>query len=156
MITSPASTSQTSFVKAKKRLQEILDSTVFNQLSASDSSWKPAFCEVIILLDNLLTHADQSGHRLDFTEEVGVNGKVQDITSLVSWMRSFMPRTEVAAPDPLLSNRLNWYHNAGAGYFANGLFFRSDYPDDTAFFLDDQRIYLKRHIQRSFQEVELA
>ncbi|GAA4450434.1 hypothetical protein GCM10023189_11070 [Nibrella saemangeumensis] len=149
-----SSLTQTQLAHDGQRLHQILKSPVFNQPSPGDTSWQPAFCEVVILLDGLLNNAEQLGHRIDFTDEVGVHGKVQDITSLVSWLRQRIPASAAKEPDQQLSSRLNCYHHAGVGYFPNGVFFRCDHTGEVTFFLDDQRIYLNRHIQRSLQEVE--
>ncbi|GAA4418118.1 hypothetical protein GCM10023187_51180 [Nibrella viscosa] len=151
-----ASSAQAQLAYDGQRLHQILESPVFDQSTPEDTSWKPAFCEAIILLDGLLNHAEQMGHRIDFTDEVGVHGKVQDITSLVSWFRRCMPASAAEAPDRHLSSRLNCYADAGSGYFANGYFFTCNHTGELAFFLDDQRIYLHRHIHRSLQEAESA
>ncbi|MFC5412195.1 hypothetical protein ACFPMF_22915 [Larkinella bovis] len=127
--------------------------TVFTDYQPDDHSWKPAFREMIVLLDDMLAKSEQAGNRIGFTEQVGVNGKEQDITSLVKWMRENMVGKNVGS-DPGINQRLNRYKNAGAGYFANGAFFSCDYEDEIAFFLDDQRIYLNRHIHRAILEVQ--
>lgn len=149
MITPPNTQPQSS----SSRLHQLLDSSTFTRYSPDNSTCEPAFVEVIQLLDDLLQQAEQSGRRIDFIKEVGVSGRIQDITSLVSNLRSKII-TEVGMPAHFSPNEFNCYYDAGTGYFANGFFFSADYNNEVAFFVDDQRIYLNRHIRRALQEVE--
>jgi hypothetical protein len=139
-----------------KRLHVLLESPVFNQASPEDGSWKSAFAELIILLDDLLAQAQQAGQRVDFWEGVGVHGKIQDVTSLVAWLRAFLPVSVTDLAAQFDNNRLNRYFGQGTGYFENGAFFTCEQAGDLAFFLDDQRIYLNRQIRRAITEAELS
>lgn len=131
-----------------------LGSPSFNSNTPEDDSWKPEFAHLITLVHQLLTLADQDGKRVDFIEGVGVNGKIQDITSLINWLYDRLPELTADKPGQLASNRFNRYANQGWGYFANGCFFTVEFNDELAFFIDDQRVYLNRHIRRALSEVE--
>jgi hypothetical protein len=138
-----------------KRIHLLLDSPVFKNGSPDDGSWKVVFAELIILVNDMLTQADQSGHRIDFWEGVGVKGKIQDITSLVLWLRTCLPDTLIDFTTRFDQGRLNRYFGLGTGYFSNGAFFTCEKDNDLAFFLDDQRIYLNRQIGRAVAETEM-
>ncbi|MFD2572387.1 hypothetical protein ACFSUS_17235 [Spirosoma soli] len=139
------------------RLHQILESDVFspNRSSHATPSYEQAFAEVIQLLDDVLRQSDESGHRIDFINEVGVRGKIMDVTSLVGSMRRAI-RLQTGAVASFEANQFNCYFNAGTGYFANGSFFDADHDDEVTFFVNDERIYLNRHIKRALQEAELA
>lgn len=132
-----------------------LDSPILNP-NAPEDDWKPKFAQLISLVHSLLTLADQAGKRVDFLDGVGVNGKIQDITSLINWMYDRLPELTADKPGQLSTNRLNRYTNQGWGYFANGSFFTAEFNDELAFFIDDQRVYLNRQIRRAVSEVEHA
>lgn len=135
------------------RLHQLLGSDVFDSARPDDGTREPAFVNVIQLLDDLLQQSDAAGHRIDFTKEVGVHGKIQDVTSLVAGLR----RSQIADSNGTAQyapGQFNCYAGAGTGYFANGAFFDADHDDDVAFFVGDQRIYLNRHIRRATQEAE--
>lgn len=136
------------------RVHELMKSHEFQRDSSEEGLWKEAFAEMITGVNELLSQSQQPGSRIDFLEGVGVNGKIQDITSLVEWMRGRLPELAADLPGQLPGNRLNRYFDQGTGYFANGNFFTGDYGNELAFFIDDQRIYLKHHIRRAVQEVE--
>lgn len=137
------------------RLQKSIDKPSFKAGSIEERFWKKDFAEMIILTDDLLIKANHAGHRIDFIKGVGVAGKVQDITSLVAWMRKQLPELASELIGVSATNRLNRYYNAGTGYFENGAFFTVEYDDELGFFVDNQRIYLNQQIRRVFRELEI-
>lgn len=138
-----------------KRIHALLNSPVFGKESPESGPWKVAFAELIMLVNDILVQGDETGKRIDFWEGVGVRGKIQDITSLVAWMRASLPATLTDFATAFEPNRLNRYFGQGTGYFSNGAFFTCEQADDLAFFLDDQRIYLNRQIGRAVAEAEM-
>ncbi|UFH54863.1 hypothetical protein [Spirosoma sp. KNUC1025] len=136
------------------RIHALMDSPLFKHDSSEITSWRPVFSELITLLNDVLHQADQLDKRVGFMDNVGVNGKIQDITSLVEWMHERLPNLPADQPGQLSDNHLNRYFDRGTGYFANGYFFTADFDDELAFFVDDQRIYLNRHIRRAITEAE--
>ncbi|WP_080056240.1 hypothetical protein [Spirosoma aerolatum] len=137
-------------------IHKALNSPVFNLNISENYPWKSEFTQLIKLLHNVLVLADQAGKRVDFLDDVGVNGKIQDITSLINWMYDCLPGLSGEKSGQLAANRLNRYTNEGWGYFANGCFFSVGFDDEQAFFIDDQRVYLNRHIRRAVSELEQA
>ena len=135
------------------RLHQLLGSDVFDRNRPNDGTCERAFTEVIRLLDGLLRQAEAAGQRIDFTKEVGVHGKIQDITSLISSMHSTL-QSETATGAGPAANQFNCYYDAGNGYFANGVFFVSEYDNEVAFFVGEERVYLNRHLKRAMQEAE--
>ncbi|GAB3954999.1 hypothetical protein GCM10028805_41340 [Spirosoma harenae] len=136
------------------RTHELLDSPAFHRDSADTSQWREQFAELITLVNGVLLEAEQTCGRVDFLDDVGVNGKIQDITSLVGWMHQHLPELLNDVPGQLADNHLNRYFGQGWGYFANESFFTVDYDDELAFFIDDQRIYLNHHLRRAIDQVE--
>ncbi|MBD2752961.1 hypothetical protein [Spirosoma validum] len=136
------------------RVHVLLDSPVFNRDSAEDGPWKETFIELITLVHAILLQAQQADKRVEFLKDVGVNGKIQDITSLVEWMYNRLPGLTADNIGQQTDNRLNRYFDQGTGYFANGSFFTGDFDNELAFFIDDQRVYLNRHLRRAIDEVE--
>lgn len=135
------------------RLHQLLGSDVFDRNRPDDGACEQAFAEVIRLLDDLLRQSEAAGRRIDFINEVGVHGRLQDITSLVSHLHaSLLPKPGASAP--FAANQFNCYYDAGNGYFANGVFFSADHDNEVSFFVGDQRIYLNRHIKRAVKEAE--
>lgn len=137
------------------RIHVLLDSPVFKKESPEDGPWKVAFAELIILVNDLLIQSEQAGNRIDFWQGVGVHGKIQDVTSLVTWLRGCLPGTLTDFATQFTQSRLNRYFGQGTGYFSNGAFFTCEQAGDLAFFVDDQRIYLHHQIGRAVTETEM-
>ncbi|GAB3572561.1 hypothetical protein GCM10027578_32300 [Spirosoma luteolum] len=137
----------------RARLHTLLNAPAF-RAEGNPSDWPALFAELILLTSDLLDEADRAGQRIDFYKGVGVRGKLQDITSLVSWFRTQLNPGGALALSPALLTRLNRYQNEGNGYFANGSFFASEFPGDVAFFLDDQRVYLDNQLRLAVEQAE--
>ncbi len=122
--------------------------------AVDDQAWRTAFTELISRVDKLLTQVDERGQRVDFTKGIGVQGKIQDITSLVHWMNQHLPDLAADRPGQWPQNRLNRYTNEGWGRFANGCSFANEFDGDIAFFIDDQRIYLHNQLHRAVDQAK--
>ncbi|MEZ0607051.1 hypothetical protein ACAW74_00985 [Fibrella sp. WM1] len=136
------------------QLHMLFDAPVAQRDSVDDGHWRAEFAQLITLAHAVLAKASQQGNRVDFTRGVGVNGKVQDVTSLIEWVFARLPELARDQPGDRPSNRLNRYVDAGVGFFANGILFSAEFDDEVTYYVDDQRIYLKHHIQRAIAEAE--
>lgn len=132
------------------------DSPALTSDAPEDDDWKSEFIQLIRVVHRLLTLSGQVGQRVSFSEGVGVNGKIQDITSLIEWLYAHLPELTTEMSGQRATNHLNRYQNQGWGYFANGSSFAVEFNNEVAFFIDDQRVYLNRHIRRAILEVEHA
>jgi hypothetical protein len=135
-------------------IDTLFRSPAFATDAVDDQNWRTAFVELISRVDKLLTQVDEQGQRVDFTKGIGVHGKIQDITSLVHWMNQHLPDVAADRPGQWPQNRLNRYTNEGWGRFANGCSFANEFDGDTAFFIDDQRIYLRNQLHRAVDQAK--
>ncbi len=135
-------------------IDTLFRSPAFATDAADDQAWRTAFTELISRVDKLLTQVDERGQRIDFTKGIGVQGKIQDVTSLVHWMNQRLPDVAADRPGQWPQNRLNRYANEGWGRFANGCSFANEFDGDIAFFIDDQRIYLHSQLHRAVDQAK--
>lgn len=119
------------------------------------------FVKLVLLEDKLLEQAEKAGHRIDFLDEVGTNGRIEDVTSLLHNCQPLLYNFDAASgrkanPEGLtiLAIDLNHFYGSGVGHFANGLFFRCDHDDELAFFVGRNRILFYRHLVRAFNEAK--
>lgn len=134
------------------KIDALLEATCFQADSADDQLWRGTFMDLISQVDSLLTQLDQMGQRIDFTQGVGVHGKLQDITSLVHWLHKNLALVSDDRSGQTAQRRVNRYFDEGWGRFANGCQFANEFDGDLAFFVDDQRIYLNHHLRRAVDE----
>ncbi len=135
-------------------IEALFRSPAFAVDAADDLAWRTSFAELISRVDKLLTQVEERGQRIDFTKGIGVQGKIQDITSLVHWMHQHLPAVAADRPGQWPQNRLNRYTNEGWGRFANGCSFANEFDGDIAFFIDDQRIYLHSQLHRAVDQAK--
>ncbi|RPJ81810.1 MAG: hypothetical protein EHM18_16450 [Acidobacteria bacterium] len=136
-----------------QRAESILGSGIFEPGNAGHPLFKSAFIELLICLRDLMYKAAEYATPIDFTDDVTIQGKVKDVSSLIKYVRDALCHVD--------SN--NHYIDAGMKASFNVQFGRgrmkvgaleqvNPYPDDTCFFFGTQRIYLKRHVLRAFDE----
>lgn len=148
------------------RIESIINTDIFTVENINHPLVKSAFIEVIICLYDLLKKCEKFSSRISFTDNVIFiqsveETEIKDITDLVRFMRNVS--CHISSCDNFIDknkhiksvfNRIygDSFHQIA---FNNATVILScDYPDDVAFFFGQQRIYLKRHIIRAFEEVK--
>lgn len=140
-------------------LEQCLQNDCFKRDALFTDLTQSLFSRLIIDVDDLLQQAQRAGKRIDFLDEVGTNGRIEDITSLIHSIRQAVSTvdkpTQTSTPNQEVDGPvINHFYGAGVGYFANGLFFTCSHEDELAFFVDRNRIYFHRHLVRAFGEAK--
>lgn len=135
-------------------IHDLLLSAVSSREGADQGPWRVEFAQLVTLIYQVLCQADQAGKRVDFIKGVGVNGKIQDITSLVGWVYDRLPDLLSDQSGQWPQNRLNRFVDAGVGYFSNGVLFVAEFDHEVTYYVDDQRLYLNHHLKRAVDEAE--
>ncbi|GAB2559737.1 hypothetical protein [Spirosoma areae] len=133
-------------------ITQLLRADVFRRTSPFTNQTQAHWIELIRSVSDLVRQALRAGRRIDFTEDVGTQGKPQDITSLLDSMRrsAYVVGLGTQPGLTIISPALNHFYGMGMGYFANGLFFRCEHENELAFFIGRDRIYFYRHLVRAF------
>ena len=139
-------------------ITQLLRLGVFQCSAPFTSHSQMLWVELIVNMGELVKQALKAGKRIAFTDEVGTNGKQQDITSLLQSMRqsAYLFRAGMTNHPHLtiISPIFNHFYGAGKGYFANGLFFHCKHEGELAFFIGRERVYFHRHLIRAFLEAK--
>jgi hypothetical protein len=137
-----------------RRVDALLICGIFEQ-GESNPLFKSAFIDVVINLRNLMHKTeDLADKRIDFTDDINVQGKVTDVSSLIRYVRDAMcepesPHHFLEPGNPTLSFAV--VSGKDPDRAANAVL-SNPYEDDIAFFLGSHRILLKRHIVRALEE----
>ena len=139
------------------RVKELLDSNILITHSRELYA-RSVFIEILIHMKDLLVKADKYlEKRVNFTNDL--NGpevsSINDVTDLIahfrdaachadSWKRKYKSST--------LS--FNQIHGRGPGFRIGEIQISNEYEDDVLFIFGANGLYLKRHIQRAFNELE--
>ena len=141
------------------RIDNILSTDIFLQKSSIHPLCRSAFIEVLICLRDLMYKADKFSSRISFDDDVvkSQSNKINDITDVIKYVRDALCH---------LDSRNHYFENSkmkatyniayGTSKLCNvgSNSQASDYEDDVCFFFGNQKIYLKRHILRAFEEAK--
>ena len=144
-----------------ERISTILSSDIFDSKNIQHPLRGSAFIELMICMRDLLSKTEKHAKRIDFCEDIVVNSYVKDVTDAVTALRdacchidSFKRNFNVVGIHGA-HGAFNSIAGKGTLMQIGDLKLTSDYDDDVAFFYGTNRLYLKRHIIRAFEEANL-
>lgn len=138
-------------------IERLLVTDIFTPAQATDSPFfKAAFIEVMINLRCLMYKAQTYSTKIDFTDDVKIEGKVIDVSELIRFVRDALCHLDLKHHYVNDGGRVTFNISFGRRCTISGLNYRHEsiYEDDVAFSFGEQRIYLKRHIIRAFEEAK--
>lgn len=139
-----------------RKIKELLSCGIFEHRSSGNILRSAAFIELIICLRDLLHKTEKSAQRISFTDDVMTNEYVHDITDAVTAVRDaccHLDSFKGEFDEHTRGSFLMLYGKVNIG--KNGdLYLESEYTDEIAFFYGKNRLYMKRHIIRAFQEAQ--
>lgn len=139
------------------RIRELIDSGIFESNNAGHVLQQSAFIDLIICMRDLMRKTEKYANRIAFKDDVLTNTHVKDVTDAITAVR------DACCHIDSFKNVFDERGNRGSYMVAygkcnlakiNDLELRSDYEDDTAVFYGSNRLYLKRHIMRAFNEAQ--
>ena len=138
-----------------RRIRELLGFGIFDQANSGHVLQRSAFIDLVICLRDLLNKAQRYGTRVAFADDILTNDYVKDVTDAITAVRD--ARCHIDSFKHLFDdhgNRGSYLVVYGKGSFMKigDLELKADYPDDVAVFYGKNRLYLKRHIIRAFEQ----
>lgn len=138
-----------------RRIEELINCGIFNQDNAGHVLQMSAFIDLMICLRDLMSKTEKHARKIDFADDILVNGYVNDVSDAIRAVRDACCHID--------SFKRNFDSNGNRGSYnvAYGKcnFMRigdveltSDYEDDIAVFYGVNRLYFKRHIIKAFEE----
>jgi hypothetical protein len=140
-----------------QRISQLLACGIFSPVQRSNLLQQSAFIDLVICLRDFLAKSEKYGHRVAFSDDVMLNEYVKDVTDAVTAIR------DACCHIDSFKRHFDDHMNRGSYLVAFGranlvkfgdLELKSDYADDIAFFYGANRLYLKRHIMRAFEEAK--
>jgi hypothetical protein len=139
------------------RIRELLDSGIFCPENSQSPLVKSAFIETLVCLRDLMYKTEKYDERVGFDDDIVKTTKIKDVTDTIKYVRDALCH---------LNSDKHYIENGNilASYniiYGKGQLLKigdskqaSDYDDDVCFFFGSQKIYLKRHIVRAFEEAK--
>ncbi|QKZ12731.1 hypothetical protein [Spirosoma sp. KUDC1026] len=145
------------------QLDHLLNQNCFTRDALYEPATEAALIAILRLEEALLNQTELAGKRIDFLDEVGTNGRIEDITSLLQVINrhlyDFTGSTGANAEYKwlrVITPQINHFYGAGWGYFhSNGVVFSCSHEDELAFFVGPYRVFFFRHLVRAYQEARL-
>lgn len=137
------------------RCQEIFNSGIISQQNSSGTLFESAITLLLINLSDLLAKASQDGHRVSFSDDVRETEKIKDVTDLVRTCRN--AACHIGSGEHKIDFGKFTFCVIGGyapgAFHINGIERGSDYHDDIAIYYGDNRLYVRRHLLKSFELV---
>jgi len=140
-----------------QRIGELLNSGIFLPENSRDPLVRSAFIEALICLRDLMYKTEKHAERIDFDDNIVKTDKIQDVTDTIKYVRDALCHLDSDNHYIEKGNILASYNIAyGKARLLKTVNFEqaSDYNDDVCFFFGTQKIYLKRHIVRAFEDAK--
>lgn len=140
-----------------RTIDNLLGCGIFAPEKAGHPLYRAAFVEMLIALRDLMYKTEKYASRISFTDDVKVTDKITDVTGLIKYVRDALCHPDIDN-HYLESGNIKATFNVVFGKGAllkMGDFEQSNpYQDDTCFFFGSQRIFLRRHILRAYEEAK--
>jgi len=140
-----------------RRIDAILACGIFQPPNSANVLFRAAFIELLIALRDLMYKAEAFAARIAFEDDVKQTEKIRDVSHLIKYVRDalchpdsdnhYIEAGNIKATFNVAFGRANLLK---IGDFEQS----SQYDDDICFFFGIQRIYLKRHVIRAFEEAK--
>ena len=138
------------------RIDQLLSCGIFTQENSGNVLFRAAFIELLIALRNLMYKSEKYATRVCFDEDVVVTSKIKDVTGVIKHVRDAIchPDSQNHYIEKGIKASFNVIFGKGIILSINDYELGSPYEDDICFFFGLQRIFMNRHIIRSFNEVK--
>ncbi len=137
------------------RCADIFNCGVLNSGNSAGVVFESAVTLLLINLSDLLQKAKADGNRVSFSDDMEVTEAIPDVTELVRTCRN--AACHVSSGEHKIDfGKFTFCVASGYGpsaYVINGHTMGCDFADDIAVYYGKNRVYLRRHLLRSFQQV---
>lgn len=142
-----------------RRIEEILSTGIFRRDDLGYPLVQSALVEVLICLRDLLYKCDKYASRVAFDDDVSKVGKIKDVTDAITDLRNAACHIDsdlrdVSSGSGTITNMFAISRGSVTGILIAGVPIGGQYQDDVAFIYGGNRVYLNRHILRSFNEAK--
>lgn len=140
-----------------RRIQELLQTEIFLPTNINHPLCKSAFIDLLICLRDLMYKAEKYSTRINFDDDVLKTDKISDVSDLIKFVRDALCHPDIPH-HYLIKGKIKATYNIAFDkrniIKFDDIIIKSDYDDDICFFFGEQKIYLKRHVLRAYEEAK--
>ena len=140
-----------------QRIDSIIESKIFEPENSDSPLLRSAFIELLICLRDLMYKTEKYASRVSFDEDIVKNEKISDITDVIKYVRDALCHLDSDnhyLEKGNIKATYNIMRGKGTLVKINDYEQTSEHTDELCFFFGSQRIYFKRHILRTIEEVK--
>lgn len=137
------------------RCADLLNCGVFNSNGTAGVLFESAVTLLLVHLNDLLQKAKLDGKRVDFADDMEITETIADVTDLIRACRNAACHV-TSGEHKIDAGKFTFCVTSGYGpraFVINGQEMGCDYADDIAIYYGKNRVYLRRHLLRSFELV---
>jgi hypothetical protein len=137
------------------RCADLFNSGIFSSGSSAGVLFEASVTLLLVHLNDLLQKAKLDGNRIDFTDDMETSESIADITDLVRACRNAACHV-TSGEHKIDSGKFTFCVTSGYGpsaFLIEGQEMGCDHADDIAIYYGKNRVYVKRHLFRSFELV---
>ncbi|MEN3325865.1 MAG: hypothetical protein V7638_672 [Acidobacteriota bacterium] len=159
-------------ISAMERVDLLLATDIFSRANQNHPLLQSAFIDLLICLRHLTWKSDREGFRVSFTDDLVLTAMVKDVTDAIKVVRDALCHPD-SDHSHVIKGRAKRrgerstefgqgevrfvvvYGKIPAAIRLPGeLTIGSEYDDDVCFWFGTNKLYLKRHILRAFEEAK--
>jgi hypothetical protein len=133
----------------------LFNSGIFNAGATAGVVFEASVTLLLIHLNDLLQKAKIDGKRVSFTDDVTVSDAIRDVTDVVRACRNAACHV-TSGEHKIDAGKFTFCTAAGynpTAFTIKGVEMGCGYHDDIAVYYGPTRVYLRRHLLRSFEEI---
>ncbi len=138
-----------------QHIQTLLSSRIFEKENSGNLLQQSAFIDLMICMRDLLYKVEKNSNRISFSDGIIQNDYVHDVTDAVTAIRDaccHINSYKIIFDEQGNRGSYNVIYGKAKPIQVGDFIIESEYNDDIAFYYGKNRIYLKRHIIRAFNE----
>jgi len=140
-----------------RRIDELLMCGIFEPNNSGSPLVRSAITELLILVRDLMAKAKIFAEPVEFSDDVNVTDRVKNVSDAIKFVRDAICHVDSENRNHEECNaRLscNIVYGRCNMLKIGDVEIKSEYEDDICFFFGNQKLYLRRHIIRAYEEAK--
>ena len=140
-----------------RRVDELLGCGIFDLVQSNNPLMRSALTEILILVRDLMEKSKIYATPVDFVDDVNITDKVQNVSEAIKFVRDAICHVDSENRNhDECKARLSYNVAYGKCNLAKigDVEIKSDYEDDVCYFFGNQKLYLRRHVIKAYEEAK--
>jgi len=140
-----------------RRVDELLGCGIFDLVQSKNPLMRSALTEILILVRDLMEKSKIYATPVEFVDDVNITDKVQNVSEAIKFVRDAICHVDSENRNhDECKARLSYNVAYGKCNLAKigDVEIKSDYEDDVCYFFGNQKLYIRRHVIKAYEEAK--